>query len=103
MNYELALKLKQAGFPQKGFEWDIVECVNGDAHFIEGNPPTLSELIDLCGDDADGNRNIDHPFSSLNLKSDMKTWEAECWFVYNKGVGLTPEEAVAKLWLALHK
>jgi len=112
MKYELAKQLKEAGFPLRlvmgAGSW------NGDKVFFDNDvavtgekigflPPTLSELIEACGDDTDGNRNIDHPFSSLNLLADFKTWEAEAWFTTKTGKGLTPEEAVANLWLELNK
>ena len=100
MAYELAKKLKDAGFPQhdRTGEWYNVCYFQGcekDACF-----PTLSELIETCGDD----------FLSLE-KYDGGKWEAmrrtwccdehgeSCEF----GYGSTPEEAVANLWLALHE
>lgn len=54
--------------------------------------PTLSELIEACGDD----------FDELD-RNDKQSWVAEN---HKKGwafVGYTPEEAVAKLWLKLNK
>ena len=87
MNYGLAKKLKDAGFPQGG-KVRPTECAGwggGDSDVIN---PTLEELIDACGDD----------FRLLELVSG-KRWEC---------VGVdeffdTPTEAVAMLYLALNK
>ena len=127
MNYELALKLKNAGFPQKpkistgGVDGEIfggfyhVGMVDGDGAFgfftdtqyaeylkrdsskhVIAKEPTLSELIEACGE-----------FSSLT-KSPRGTWY--CAKSVNGSVELvvgdeysTPEEAVARFWLALIK
>lgn len=120
MKYELAKQLKGAGFPQnpngKGYscfepvgevcglpesehetkcdDWDCKRCEVPDVY-----PPLLEELIEACGD----------RFTALERAVlDYK----EIWRVYfprpHKGfishyTGKTPEEAVAKLWLALNK
>jgi hypothetical protein len=106
MTYELAKELKDAGFSQKQF---------GNAHYIlDGKEPcftpTLSELIEACGDNLD---NIRAPFGDPddNDGSDFDIeWRAFSnridfrTAIYTKvqGAGSTPEEAVAKLWLALN-
>lgn len=94
MTYELAQKLKDAGFPLfKGHEYAYL--------------PTLTELIEACGEE----------FGTLELCSCMPAphdhaciWDArpkddriageyvDKW----TGRGDTPEEAVANLWLALN-
>lgn len=109
MTYELAKELKDAGFPlikieggmcvgrQKVVDFNPEGIQNKDGmpnaqHFYE---PTLSELIEAC-----------ESFSSLT-KSPRGTW----YCARSKGsvemvVGdeySTPEEAVARLWLALNK
>lgn len=127
MNYELAKQLKDAGFPQ------IIPAGGQYYKFIShprmGVPPqqalnttfitdmerivddyvkcpTLSELIEACGE----------AFASLEYSSGVNsnrnkgslTWEAKA---YKKGFIIardgdpsnTPEEAVAKIWLDLHK
>lgn len=79
MNYELALKLKEAGFPVKWY-------VDNSGYDL----PTLSELIEECGE---GFKFSLHRF-------------IEGWFADTKGhegKGSTPEEAVANLWLELNK
>lgn len=98
MNYELAKKLKDAGFPQIGRGLFMIgdgtpiklvepgEVISLD----ESNPvvylPTLSELIEACGES----------FKSLELVGGH-FYTNDCW------ERETPEEAVANLWLALQK
>lgn len=101
MEYELAKKLKDAGFPQRGksHEWCIensqellinpISIILNDAVSI----PTLSELIEECGD------KMFH--LGCSFTSDSKEWEARTPFGFGKGS--TPEEAVANLWLELNK
>jgi len=89
MNYKLAKQLKDAGFPQEG--------INKDRGFnIEtGEPimfPTLSELIDACGDIS----------FELNKEDTGKKWTA-CGEYPDSEEGKTPEIAVAKLWLKLNQ
>lgn len=102
MNYELAKKLKENGFPQKypryyedgsTFNQMTMEHPrNRDIWEIEIKKvvykPTLSELIEACGDGFD---------ALYNQKSE---WQAEADMKY--GYGSTPEESVANLWLALN-
>ena len=83
MNYELAKQLKDAGFPQ-----------NGTGQFIDVKlaSPTLSELIEACGDDF------------LNLYKTKDKWNCVHPLEDNDDCcGSTPEEAVAHLWLELNK
>ena len=96
MNYALAKKLKDAGFPQKlSFPLDEKnredleeKGFDPDIHF-----PTLSELIEACGDGI-----------IMVSRNSKNQWFAE------KGItletiteeGSTPREAVARLWLALN-
>lgn len=102
MNYELAKQLKDAGFPQREGRWI---CEHNDVIILKGACesyyyPTLEELIEACGDE----------FHCLiltttgGIDSNKKFWSAG----YNDKVvdwqnGVTPSEAVAKLWLALNK
>ena len=93
MNYELAKKLKDAGFPFK-------DNSHSPAFTIR---PTLSELIEACGDD----------FGALERKQ-IGNSEVN-WFVYQNlpnefGVKVqvvydakSPTEAVANLYLKLHE
>ncbi len=95
MNYELAKQLKEAGFPQN---LDGNKCLNGSPlkHYDkEGEPycPTLSELIEACGEEL---------FTLSNIGRDGHKWEAS---TINELCtrGSTPEEAVAKLWLEVNE
>lgn len=97
MNYELAKELKDAGFP---FEWCDINHTHTDI-CSPSDTPSLSELIVACGD----------RFYSLNLCSTGKEggnpapmeWVAHTMPMSAGGHGETPEEAVARLWLALNK
>ena len=118
MNYQLAKKLKDAGFPQKreytyhGFTLNGEEVKQGLIEEIIPFP-TLSELIEACGEE----------FKQLERKliGQEKTVE---WFAirifdreelrkigytddHTPGSyifsGSTPEEAVVNLWLEINK
>lgn len=99
MDYILAKKLKDAGFPQEDRrcsnckEQNHVSCTVCE-DTVEAFP-TLSQLIEACGDD----------FISLNKDSEGwicyfhdKEWngDKDCTSWYS-----TPTEAVANLWLSL--
>lgn len=114
MNYELAKELKTSGFPQK-FDIGRPMYSEKDAIFENVNLlsdpsdkiciPTLSELIEACG----GRFRV--------LERRIENLPPEIPFIYqahgfkdpNKievdnyttSAGISPEEAVAKLWLAL--
>ena len=97
MTYELAKELKEAGFPEHVFDG---EHCKRDCWLRDGigrkehlHCPSLSELIEACGKD----------FYSVNQNatSDGKGWSAESWSIGDIETGTTPEEAVARLWLAL--
>lgn len=117
MNYELLKQLADAGFPK---DMDFREAIS-DSAFIKingrdvrvcadyetqpryANPPTLSELIKAC---VDGDFILSTEFSEGawvagmgNKSSVVRLGESEPTFI---GAGKTPEEAVAKLWLALN-
>jgi len=95
MNYELAQKLKEAGFPKDNF---IIHYPNKKYPKREGQSgtPTLSELIEACS----------HSFFALF--EGVGNWVAYVGYMENgsyekMGKGKTPEEAVANLWLELNK
>lgn len=92
MNYKLA-QLKDKGFPMpKHFPADDEDYTCWKCSFPKEEfcIPTLSELIDACyKDDFELNKNRGEKWTAC---AEMK-----------KGIGLTPEEAVAKLWLELNK
>ena len=104
MNYELAKKLKDVGFPFK--EWHL-----GTLHMdgvTPANYPTLSELIEACvnimgkeviciGTMFKENSDYEHgPWHAATYK---KMFELPTTSVFGK----TPEKAVANLWLRLNK
>lgn len=110
MNYELAVKLKDAGFPQKDVTTPILfrePDSNGNvesARAIDGvYAPTLEDLIEACGDRFgkllsptyreryDGRR--DH-WTALSDDDRTDMYDVE---------GKTPEEAVANLWLTINR
>ena len=101
MEYELAKELKDAGFKQNQddpredayIEGGIVKTQHGDELTIIVYNPSLSELIEACGEG----------FYKL-----IKISAKEPFYAYNDVqdivvAGSTPEEAVARLWLALNK
>lgn len=91
MTYELAKQLKDAGFPNDWEHW------NDDDDFRGFIAPTLSELIAAIGE----------RFCKLGYDPKEYKWQA---YVWNEDHSIkmvlfckTPEEAVAKLWLALNQ
>lgn len=108
MNYKLCKKLKDAGFPQMvaggGYFLDPDHEVHGEQITFRGDVvyvPTLSELIEACGEDFD-----------LIRREELESWLGGTrWccmgnpddYGINQYYGSTPEESVANLWLALNK
>lgn len=91
ISYELAKKLREAGFPN-------LQSRNDDVLLDYAESITLEELIDACGD----------KFSYLSKKHGG--WQANSIFIVKDNVagqeewiGKTSLEAVANLWLALNK
>jgi len=97
MNYELALQLKNAGFPKIRF---TTFTATGSDEVILTDGPNLSELIEACGDRFDELSKYGH---------EKQRWSAfaysceECDLGMAIGRGDNKEEAVAKLWLAINK
>lgn len=100
MEYELVKQLKEVGFPQevgdnmktcKGYyitnkncEFRVEELAN--SIYV----PTLSELIEACGNKFDELRRIyTGEFVAETIGKESQ-------------IGSTPEEAVARLWLSLN-
>ena len=98
MNYELALELREAGFPGTFTGECETGCNVPNEDLTDfAYCPTPEELIEACGE----------RFVSLNLIIDPKGWSCEA---VNKNeeitgeiFGATPTEAVARLWLAINK
>ncbi len=101
ISYELAKQLKEAGFPQKGKGIEITSDGFTDRVTSETTGyayiPTLSELIEACGD----------KFECLYRIAHTATLKTVCWESWHFGAdkfisGSTPEESLGKLWLALY-
>ena len=89
MNYELAKKLKEKGFPQ-----EITEQYDASTYSDGTYIPTLSELIENCGDRFHGIYKADTWITHIF------TGDGEFDDVYVGGT--TPEESVAEAWLVLN-
>jgi len=85
MNYDIAKKLKEAGFPQlwKNEGFRTIKGY-GEISYI----PTLEELIEACG-------------KPLLIEGVADYWISQRGMF--KTQGKTPSEAVANLWLELNK
>lgn len=102
ISYELAKELKEAGFPQKLHDKNVV-MLNSSGEVEMKLPdiclianPTLSELIESFP-------NKEHnEFYMLSKNHNREGWFAtNGWGISTEGS--SPEEAVAKLWLELNK
>lgn len=112
MNYELAKRLKDAGFPQvtKGGEWLYKEGegpVTPNTDFSAAvYSPTLTELIEACGE---GELYIARVITSIkNHEIQGYHWIASTdtnmdGCIIDEVDGETPEEAVALLLLKLNQ
>jgi hypothetical protein len=96
MNYELAKKLKDAVFPQGTVKHPDGYDMKFEDWTTHPKVPTLSELIEACGDNFDGLIINRGPLSDSRTK-----WS--CAGNRLVGLGETPEEAVANLWLKLNE
>lgn len=101
MNYELAKELKDAGFPQEEEFGTFIpdpNCTRGDCGHNEKcavYEPTLSELIQACEQEFEGlQQGVLKPIRwyAKSTRNEDEILEGE-----------TPDEAVARLWLALNK
>lgn len=94
MNYEMALKLKKAGFPRVGsVEISINNGVEEELWF-----PTLSELIEACGN---GIGVLERLGFQWIAREDHESGD-EIPDGFRTGIGSTPEEAIVNLWLILN-
>lgn len=117
MTYELAKKLQKAGYSQGPKQRMIDEIKTGPESYSKAllndlrikdveeivYYPTLSELIEACGDRFAALRKPLHPVpgkwianADISMRHDHETYDFGEW-------GDTPEESVANLFLALHK
>ena len=113
MNYKLAKKLKDAGFPQQEFDFaknKVEEAPNDIAPYKWAYPPTLSELLEACGDKFESLSYV-YPKSEDTTNTEwLEKGGRWCAVAMEQGFttiadtnGFTPEEAVANLWLELNK
>lgn len=114
MEYALLEELRDAGFPfqehAKTASYDLAAVListtgfaNEDLAVFKGEQkiyqvPALSNLIRACGDG----------FMSLHTSRDLASRGISGWWCWREGDTngnhfSTPEEAVARLWLALNK
>lgn len=101
IEYKLAKQLKDAGFPWKD-GWGCENC--GGNKCDDCNFPTLSELIEACGEIVlypfDGKWYAGKPEEkNLGGRSDMYYDE----YPHPIEEGDTPEEAMGKLYIELKK
>ena len=120
MDYNLAKELRDSGFKQDRNGFMLIPhpkpfstCSRTTKSFYDGvvpeseqniygkdlYEPSLSELIEACGDDF---------CFTLEINLFDKKWYAYDWDhqghnYFYKGEGSTPSEAVARLWLAINK
>lgn len=96
IDYELAKGLKEAGFPGITLP-DREECLSeGEPSYHTPAPvyPTLSELIEACGGDFGG--------MSRSKNGAWIAYSIQASTLEDSVDGDTPDEAVARLWLALN-
>lgn len=112
MTYELCKKLKDAGFPQTG-KGELYETEEGRLSREKMGPidsvgtyltqvvyfPTLSELIEACGNKFEAFERHEHAQGTKWCAVGYIDGEDDVRVFTEK----TPEEAVANLWLALNK
>ena len=94
MDYLLAKKLKEKGFPLKLDSYEAFAHIDEFKYQI----PTLSELIEACGEkfwELQANPTTEGKWLSRGSIGEGK-------YVYSK-FGETPEIAVANLWLKLRE
>lgn len=105
MNYELALKLKESGFPQDTCSIVVRKIhpdpVEGDIMASRIMAPTLSELIEACKENINVIKKPDNRWIAMKL-SDPHEGAKDVTVEY-AGTGEQLEEAVANFWLALNK
>lgn len=125
MNYELALKLKEAGFPQDikqgeyGYAESDLENIHGWINFSKGErglydgsgeygignaeegfirEPSLEQLIEECGDKL---KELKKFFNDVNGTTYWIAYSpVKNRLFYVQGRGDIPKEAVANLWLS---
>lgn len=102
MEYELAKKLKDAGYVFKLFPHEVKNKQHFDWLMFDGEMyefPTLSELIGACGDSFGRLEHVNGYIGWVAYSSKIENKINVTAYIFQQG--LIPEEAVANLWLAL--
>lgn len=95
MNHKLLQQLQAAGFR---FKYDHFGVVNDKVLY----PGLLSELMEACGEKL-SHIFFEYPKGQGRPKPYCLAWSGEpTKSNFQSTMGRTPEEAVAKLWLALN-
>lgn len=97
ISYELALDLREAGFPQdrwSGGGWRYLGDENSLRLDTKCYEPTLDQLIEACGEGFGSLEKSGTQFIAL----EPKHRQTILILAYQE----TPEEAVARLWLAIN-
>lgn len=105
MNYELAKKLKDAGFPMKETFSGIDQLPSGNRAYYDQEhkiSPTLSELIEACGDKFEYLNRV-HGGTDSWFAGTQDDYAGTEMSIFQGEKGSTPEEAVANLWLDLNR
>ena len=105
MTYEIAKKLKDAGYSQEDPRRTPVTITNENVHEflmkVKGDCyiPSLSELIEACGDVFDSLEKRGNVYFAFGSSKDKAMMKIDPY----RGGGATPEEAVANLFLRLNE
>ena len=121
LKYELAKQLKEAWFEQEGEEgyylYSDLDEDRVNVHLMgqtiipehlkdnEVYEPTLSELIEACGESfgvLEVNYTYEH-IATWKAYGDRIEYDVNGIYAEKNGKGSSPEEAVARLWLSLKK
>jgi len=102
LSYKSALELKEAGFPQDKCSMIWKGVRPGLSTDTPLGIPTLSELIEACGDEVF----VTNMKGYRDSREVTELWMAEKYYGIEKpqeiAQGKTPEEAVKNLWIKLH-
>jgi hypothetical protein len=115
ITYELAKELKEAGFPQgegsyfvDGDLWDRTMQSDYETPSTPRREkwiyaPTLSELIEACGDKFGGLLKENNIFLVDLINGEWTAYDNQPSVTRDIYNGKSPEEAIARLWLKLNK
>lgn len=106
MDYTLAKELKDAGFPNMEFgPLYVGKVILPQGGSNQDNPsipiPTLEELIEACAKEFSNLKLYPNRIDS-KLRGDWMAWGIR-ETTDKLGYGFNPDEAIARLWLALNR